>query len=88
MKIEDFTFATKQVRGNWFECLMCHRESKITYGIVIQGNGMPPNDWVFQQFLNNGKAFFIDVGGDIIPEPQPVGVVADTPTTGSIVESS
>ena len=69
----------------WCECLMLHRESKMTYGIVIQANGVPPNDWIFQQFMNRGKEFFIDISVDVITETQPVGVVVDTPTTGSMV---
>lgn len=75
----DYEYSIKPIRPNTLECILIDKETNIRYGMVCQTNGMPPNEWVFQQFQQNPKGFFVDV--DEIKEA--VVPVVETPITGS-----
>ncbi len=68
MKIEDFDFATKQVSKMQVECTLINRETKNKYGIIIRGNGIPPNEWIFDRFIEDRKMqrFFVDIEAEKI----------------------
>ena len=68
MNIQDFNFTTKQVGINQLECSVINKESNNKYTIIINANGIPPDDWIFARFLEDKKLqhFFVDIEAEKI----------------------
>ena len=61
MKINDFDIKINKLSGVVFECLLKNKTFGITFYMKGQGLNTPPKEWVFEQFINRPKDFFIDL---------------------------
>ena len=61
MKKTDFTYSIKPIGIQMVECLLKNKKSGITYGVVVQANALPPEDWCYNQFVTRCKEFFVDL---------------------------
>ena len=70
MNIQDFNFTTKQVGINQLECSVISKESNNKYTIIINANGIPPNQWIFDRFMEDKglKHFFVDIESEIVQD--------------------
>lgn len=68
MNIEEFDFSIKEKAPGFAECILINRESKVRFGIIIRANGLPPNNWVFDRFLEDRKLqnFFVDIESQVV----------------------
>jgi len=78
LKIENFSITINPIRHFLYECLVVENiEGATKFGIIVNSPTPPTTEGVFKIFLEQPKAFFIDV--ECITTPQIVGVVEVTP---------
>lgn len=68
MNIEDFNFSVNQIVPGLIECLLVNKQDNSKFGIIIKANGIPPNNWIFDRFLEDKKLknFFVDIQSEIV----------------------
>ncbi len=82
MNVSDFIVTTKALHPMLHEALIKSKEpDSITFGIVIQSNQPPPDEWVIAQYINNPSVFFIEA--EQVTATKPVVVVAQPLLTAS-----
>lgn len=59
LKLEDFKFEYQKVSDRQIICFIINRDN-IKFGIHINSNMQPPDDWVFNLYMEKGNEFWID----------------------------
>lgn len=65
MNIDDFAYNFRQISPVHIELILTNPE-KTSFGIIIQAQGIPQKEWVFELFKQKFKEFFIDIESQVV----------------------
>ncbi len=66
MDIKDFIINSRQLNQITFESTLT--KDGVTFGTLYRSRQSAPSEAVFEEFKKNHRQFFIEVGGEIIPD--------------------